>query len=267
MGTANVIIDVIGGPVAWRASGRDRADVAVFFHGLGGNRFSWDPQLSALADSRRCCAWDLPGYGDSPGIVESLPSLAELAAGWIADLCGGPVDVVGLSFGGMVAQHLTLNHPGLVRTLALLDTSPAFGLDGITTAEAWLATRVGPLQDGRIGRLVDGMVGRGCPAEVKASIVAAMQAIRPESLAAACHALVNHDTRNELPRITAPSLVLVGAEDTETPPSYAAELAERIPGARFRLIPGAGHFANLEAPDPVNDELRRLWRATNGGSA
>jgi 3-oxoadipate enol-lactonase len=264
MGTANGVEDVIGGSVAWRTAGAEQSDVAVFLHGLGGDRFSWEPQLPALADIRRCYAWDLPGYGASTGIIESLPALAELAAQWIAQLSDRPVDVVGLSFGGMVAQHLTLNHPRLVRTLALLATSPAFGIDGVTTAEAWLATRLTPIHDrrppvDRIATIVDGMVGPDCSAEVRASIVASMHAVPPQSLAAACRALVQHDTRERLHRITVPTLVMVGSEDTETPPSYAAQLATRIPAATFRVVPGVGHIVNLEAPDVVNGELRKLW--------
>jgi pimeloyl-ACP methyl ester carboxylesterase len=52
---------------------------------------------------------------------------------------------------------------------------------------------------------------------------------------------------------------MVGAEDTETPETYARAIAERIPGARLVVIPKAGHLVNVEAPDPVNGELRRLW--------
>src|SRR5690242_4464975 len=99
--------DVLGGPVAWRTSGAPDAPTAVFLHGLGGRRGNWDPQLAALGDARRCCAWDQPGYGDSAGLPGSLPELAAAAARWITeDLETDEVDVVGLSFGGMVAQHL-----------------------------------------------------------------------------------------------------------------------------------------------------------------
>ena len=228
--TTNVIEDVIGGAVAWRRSGAAGQPTAVFLHGLGGNRFSWEPQLQDLSEARQCCAWELPGYGDSPGLVESLPGLADVAAQSISSITTELVDVVGLSFGGMVAQHLALEHPHLVRSLALLDTSPAFGLDGTTTPESWLASRVRPLHDTRTPRerlvpIVEAMVGSDCPQDVRDSVVDSMQAIPPASLEAACRALVRHDTRDRLHEITVPTLVLVGTEDTETPPSYAAELA------------------------------------------
>jgi pimeloyl-ACP methyl ester carboxylesterase len=253
--------------MAWRSSGSADAPPAVFIHGLGGNRFSWEPQLSALADVRQCLACDLPGYGKSAGLPGTLPELAALAADWIESLGRGPADVVGLSFGGMVAQHLALNHPGAVRTLALLDTSPAFGFDGVTTPEEWLATRVSPAPDASAAdnrgpdtdRVIAGIVGPDCPAAVRDAAAAIMREVPPATLAASCRALVGHDTRGLLHQVTAPTLVMVGAADNETPESYARAIAARIPGARLVVVPGAGHLVNVEAPEVVNEELRRLW--------
>jgi pimeloyl-ACP methyl ester carboxylesterase len=256
-----VVLDMPGSPVAWRSSGSADAPPAVFIHGLGGNRFSWEPQLRDLADVRQCLACDLPGYGKSAGLPGTLPELAALAADWIASLGRGPADVVGLSFGGMVAQHLALNHPAAVRTLALLDTSPAFGFDGVTTPEEWLATRIGPASASApdADKIIAGIVGPDCPAEVRDAAAAAMRAVPAATLEASCRALVGHDTRGRLHQVTAPTLVMVGAADTETPESYARAIAERIPGARLVVVPGAGHLLNVEAPGAVNDELRRLW--------
>lgn len=250
--------------LAARSAGSVDTPIAVFFHGLGGHRFSWEPQLRALAGFRRCVACDLPGYGDSPGLPASLPTVAAVAAQWIADIGGGPVDVVGLSFGGMVAQHLALDYPELVRTLALLDTSPAFGMDGDTTPEAWMASRVKPARTGGISAqhadgIIANLVGKDCPTDVRASAAAAIQAVPAATLTAACRALVQHDTRTRLHHVHIPTLVMVGAEDTETPPSYAEALAALIPNATLAIVSGAGHLLNLEAPDNVNEALRRFW--------
>jgi 3-oxoadipate enol-lactonase len=267
--------DRLAGPVAWREAGAAGAPIAVFLHGLGGNRTSWQPQLDALQDLRRCAAWDAPGYGHSMGLPGSLDELAAGAADWITELRAGgppgPVDVVGLSFGGMIAQQLALARPDLVRTLALLDTSPAFGLDGVTTREEWLASRIEPLHHAatppeRIDVIVAGLVGAGCPPQVRSEVAATMRAVPAATLAAACRALVDHDTRDRLHLVAAATLVMVGAEDGETPPSYAAAISERIPGARLVVVPGAGHLLNLEDPAAVEVELRRLWLGAEIGT-
>ncbi|HEY7857603.1 MAG TPA: alpha/beta fold hydrolase [Candidatus Nanopelagicales bacterium] len=258
------ILDRLVPPVAWCESGT--GPLALFLHGLGGDRHSWDPQLAELADIRRCIAWDMPGYGASPGLPDSLDALADAAAALIVGVGAEEADVVGLSLGGMVAQHLALRHPRLVRTLTLLDTSPAFGLDG-TTKEQWLATRVGPLSEAAtppdVARaIVADMVGPDCPDDVRAAVVRSMQAVPPASLQAACAALVEHDVRESLHQIDLSVLVMVGALDPETPVSYARAIADRIPGARLLVVEGAGHLLNLENPGRVNAELRALWTSS-----
>lgn len=257
------IVDRDEYPVAWREAGSGR--VALFLHGLGGSRTSWDPQLSALAPLRRCVAWDMPGYGASPGRPFSLEDLADAAAQLVKTLDSGPVDVVGLSMGGMIAQHLALRHPHLVRTLALLDTSPAFGLDG-TGEDEWLASRLGSLQGHTTAEIapsvISGIVGPQCGDECRAAAVAAMSRIPTESLVAACAALVRHDLRDRLDEIRVPVTVVVGEDDHETPVSYARVLADGIQGARLHVIEACGHLSNVEQPRRVNAQLEQLWAST-----
>lgn len=249
-------------PIAWREAGD--GPVALFLHGLGGSRTSWDDQLLALGRLRRCIAWDMPGYGASAGTVTSLEQVADAAAALLDTLGADRADVVGLSLGGMVAQHLAIRHPGRIRTLALLDTSPAFGLDGTTTAEGWLHDRLAPLDAGRsvadiADRVITAIAGPHCPAPALAQAIASMRRIPDAGLRAACHALVRHDVRELLGSIGAPTLVLVGELDEETPPTYAKHIASAVPGASLDVIPGAGHLVNAECPGPVNARLRELW--------
>jgi pimeloyl-ACP methyl ester carboxylesterase len=264
MVTATTFTDHLEDGVSWREAGRPAGPTAVFVHGLGGRRDNWDPQLSSLGDARRCCAVDLPGYGCSGGRPDSLPEVASWVASWITRLTEGPVDLVGLSFGGMVAQHLALDHPHLVRSLALLDTSPAFGLDGITTPEGWLASRIDAIRDPdpsspSVEAVVAGLVGTDASDAVRSLMVESMKAVPQATLEAACTALIGHDTRDRLHEIAVPVLVMVGEQDTETPPSYAEAIASRIDRARLVVVPGAGHLLNLEAPEVVNDLLRGHW--------
>ncbi|WP_052142974.1 alpha/beta fold hydrolase [Burkholderia gladioli] len=64
------------------------------------------------------------------------------------------------------------------------------------------------------------------------------------------------DSRRELPSIAVPSLVLVGDSDPVTPPEFAREMAEAIPGAKFVIVPECGHTSPLERPEAVNAALR-----------
>ena len=67
------------------------------------------------------------------------------------------------------------------------------------------------------------------------------------------------DLRDVLPGIRVPTLLLYGDADRRSPlGTIAADLHEQIPGSRLRILPGAGHMANLEAPDRFNAEVREF---------
>jgi 3-oxoadipate enol-lactonase len=254
-----VVHDVDAAPVAWReARSRTSGAAAAFLHGLGGSRIAWEPQLVWLAKDRLCLAWDMPGYGASaPLPTLTFPALADAAAAWLAAAGPTPAHVIGLSMGGMVALHLALGHPDIARSLVLLDTSPAFGLDGTTTAEEWIEARLAPLRAGATPATmapvtVRAIVAPDAPDSVIDAASAAMGRIGTTAFEQAVRCLPTHDVRDRLSTIDAPTLVIVGDLDAETPTSYGAHLAAAIPHARLEVVPGAGHLSNLERPDVVN---------------
>lgn len=248
-------------PTGWRAVGS--GPVALFLHGLGGSRIAWEPQLnSVLADTRRCVAWDAPGYGVSdPVPTPTFDAYAEAALTLIDHLSPDqPVDVVGMSFGGMVAQYLAARAPGRVRTLGLLCTSPKFGLDG-TDPDEWRSARFAGLQ-------AAGSPGAAAPAALSGltanpniipEAIAAMERVPMAGLLDALTAITTHDTRHILPTINVPTRVLVGSADDETPVSYAEAMVALLPRAQLTVIAGAGHLLNLEDPHTVNETLIDLW--------
>jgi 3-oxoadipate enol-lactonase len=277
--TEPALVDVDASPIAYRCAGDPDGAVALFLHGLGGGRTAWDPQLRAVGEHRRAVAWDMPGYGASAPVAGQLDfaAITDALVGLLDHLGVDTAHLVGLSFGGMHAQHAALAHPDRVASLTLVDTSPAFGLDGTTRAD-WLASRLGAFDtDTDTDRADDGGGGAedggGAPARSLADIgepvvraiaapgfagpgfdesVAAFGRISVEAFRSACHCLVEHDLRGRLDAIAVPTLVVVGELDTETPPSYAAAIAAEIPGARLVEVPGAGHLLPAEAPEVFN---------------
>jgi 3-oxoadipate enol-lactonase len=258
--------DVDGGAVAWREAGE--GPVVVLLHGLGGSRIAWEPQLAALSADHRVVAWDLPGYGASPPPAAPLtfPGLADAVVGLLDTLGVDRVPLVGLSLGGMVALHTALEHPGRVSGLALLDTSPAFGLDG-TDPDEWRAARRAPLDAGLTPadvavEVLTSVAGPGLQGPALDQAVAAMGRIPADGLRAVIDLLPTHDVRSRLSEITVPTLVVVGALDAETPLGYSEALAHGIPGARLEVVADAGHLTNLEQPQPVNRLLAGFLPAT-----
>ncbi len=259
-------VDVDGEPFAWREAGH--GDLVVLLHGLSGSRISWEPQLAALSANCRVAAWDLPGYGASaplPGTDTrtgaTFPAFAQAAADWIGALGGGPAHVVGISMGAMIAQYLAAWHPQCVRSLTLLSTSPAFGLDG-TLPDEWKAARLAPLAAGRqpaefADRVLRGIAGPHIGEAALEGQRNAMARISGLALQRSIECVVTHDARLLLAGIAAPTLVLVGELDEETPPTYARALAEGIPNAWLQTVPRAGHLLNVEAAAVVNAATAR----------
>lgn len=254
--------DVDARPTAWREAGQ--GPVAVFFHGLGGGRTAWRPQLAVLSSDQRCVAWDAPGYGASDPVEStSFDAYADAAVAFIDTVSpDAPVDLVGMSFGGMIAQYAVAKIPHRIRTLTLLCTSPKFGLDG-TDPDEWRANRLA------------GLEAMGSPAAAAPAILASLAGphgahVVPEAvevmsrvplsgLLDSLSTIASHDTRAILPTIKTPTLIMVGELDEETPVSYAEAIDELMPNSRVVVIPGAGHLLNLEAPEAINTSLADHW--------
>ena len=254
--------DVDGDRIAWREEGH--GDLVVLLHGLGGSRISWEPQLAALSSSYRVAAWDLPGYGASAplsGGPMTFAALAQAAADWIATLGASEAHVVGISMGAMISQYLAVWHPQCVRSLTLLATSPAFGLDG-TSPDEWRAARLAPLAAGQppaefADRVLRAIAGPHIDEAALDGQRRAMARISGEALERSIECVVTHDARPLLSAITAPTLVMVGELDTETPPAYARVLSEAMTHAWLQTVPAAGHLLNVEAADVVNAAIAR----------
>ncbi len=251
---------------AWRELGD--GELVILLHGLGGSRIAWDAQLATLSDRWRLAAWDMPGYGAAappPDEPVTFRALADAVSDWITVLGADRAHVVGISMGGMIAQYLAAWHPEQVRSLTLLSSSPKFGLDG-TTAEAWRAARLAPLDAGWepiefAERVLRGIAGPAITDAAYESQRAAMARVTGSALRRSIDCLVTHDTTALLSTIAAPTLVMVGEFDQETPPEYSQHLVDHLPNARLFVVPGAGHLLNAEAPEQVNRLLAQHFTA------
>ena len=257
-GPTGALADV-DGPVAWREQGRGQP--VVFLHGLGGSRTSWEPQLRGLSDEFRAIAWDMPGYGASPPVEPlTFAAVADAVARLLDAASVDRAHLVGESFGGMHALHTALHHPDRVGRMVLANTGPAFGLDG-TDPAAWRAARLAPLDAGLNPAdiavdVLTAVAGPGLGDEVLAMRAAAFARIPSTGLRAAVECLPSHNVLDRLVEITAPTLVVAGELDAETPVAYARALVDGLPNAELVVLDGIGHLAVSEAPETVNRLVR-----------
>jgi 3-oxoadipate enol-lactonase len=196
-----------------------------------------------------------------------MADYADDAAALIEALEFDPVAVIGVSFGGMVAQELALRHPRRVRRLVLCCTSSG-GAGGSSYPLHELAELAPERRDRRqlalSDRRTDAAWQRDHPEQTD-RILARMARTRmpdsddPERQRGArlqLEARRHHDTFERLPGLTMPVLVAGGRHDGLAPPENQAALAARIPGAELRMYDG-GHLFLLQ--DPAAWEGIRDW--------
>lgn len=113
---------VDGRPIAYRQAGKGVA--LVLLHGFLCDSRCWRRQLRGLSDDFRVVAWDAPGAGWSPDPPESFTTTdyARCLAGFLDALEIDRAHVVGLSWGGILAQEFYRNHPKRLHSLVLADT-------------------------------------------------------------------------------------------------------------------------------------------------
>ncbi len=191
---------------------------------------------------------------------------ADDTAGLIRQLRLGPAHIVGASMGGMIAQHLALNHPDCVRSLTLVCTAakPDAYMKNVIDAwktAAWLGTREEFLQ-ARMPWLFTHRFyeNAGTMAAYRKRVLSNPF---PQSVAAfhrQCNALLAHDTVSLLPRIAVPTHVVVGAEDLLIPPRHSRRIAELIPGATLSVLPNTGHCLFWETPLEFNRTVLEFLR-------
>jgi 3-oxoadipate enol-lactonase len=250
----------------WRACGNGNETI-VFLHGMPGSRAAWDPQLKALGESYRCISWDMPGYGDSPlnnhaadytAILDSLEEFISETAG------DSSVHLVGLSLGGMIALHAAVQRPYMLRSLVVLDTSPCFGFGGDSDPDQFLSdVRAMVSSNDNVGdlskRLIPSLVAPSCSKQVIDEAQAAMSYATLDGIEFSARLIAIHDVRKDLERISTPLLAMAGAEDNETPPSYAKHIAQSVVRGSCIIVPDSGHLANLENHEFVTAHIQEFF--------
>jgi pimeloyl-ACP methyl ester carboxylesterase len=251
------------GPVAIAYEAQGSGPLVVFLHGIGGNRTNWYEQLEQFGDHFCAVTWDARGYGASDDSPQTLKfsDYADDLNRLLDHLKAERAHLVGLSMGGMILQDFYARYANRVATLSLVDTSAGFGVASEEAKRDFLARRLEPLEKGLTPTdiapgVVEVLAGKSAPEAVRAKLRASISALRVEPYKQALHAIVTTDFRSVLPKITVPTLVIVGDEDVVTPPAASDFLVANVPGASLATIPQAGHLTNIEKPEAFKAALR-----------
>jgi 3-oxoadipate enol-lactonase len=247
-----------------RVDGPPDAPALLLINSLGADLSMWDPQVAALAERYRIIRYDARGHGRSPVPPGpySIEDLGRDALALLDRLGVARAHVCGLSLGGMTGMWLGAHAPERIDRLVLCCTSALLG-----PAQQW-ADRARTVRTQGTPAIADAVVARWVTpgyAERHPANVAALRSMVAGTPAAgyagACAAIERMDQRADLPAITAPTLVIAGADDPATPPPHGELIAAAIPGARLVVLPDAAHLATYEQADAVN---RLILEALDG---
>lgn len=228
----------------------------LLLHPIGLDRRTW-----AGVPIENALAVDLPGHGDAPDAeMRSLDDVADAVLDAVP-LELGRLDVVGLSLGGMVALHAALRHPERIRSLVVACAPAA------TPTEA-MAQRAAETERLGMQEMMPSTLQRWFTPETLEDPPPFVERAEQTLLADDARVVARfwrlisaHDVRSRLGEIAVPTTIVAGDADVSVPPAVAEELAARISGARYALLPGA-HMLHLEAPiafaEVVREHLGRV---------
>lgn len=239
----------------------------VFIHAFPLNRRMWGPQVDGLRAVARVLAVDLPGFGQSPPVPKA--TIGEFADAVLTILNRYAIDravVVGCSMGGYVAQALALMAPLRVAALGLADTRARSDSPEVRARREALVALVRSqgmalVPDRQLPKLL-GPHGATNPTLVNFVRELIGQATPQGIITAAAAMATRPDFSPLLSQIACPTAVIVGTEDAIIPIEEAEALAEAIPHGKFVPMHGAGHLANLEAPEQFTGAVRWLLEAS-----
>jgi 3-oxoadipate enol-lactonase len=229
----------------------------LFISGTGGDlRVQPNVFASPLAKAFDLLAYDQRGLGrtDKPDVPYSMAQYADDAAALLDHVGWDEALVIGVSFGGMVAQELVLRHPERVKRLVLACTSPggpggaSYPFHDIEHLKGEERARfLIPVSDTR--RDAAWAAANAAEYEKLVELSSADPFAGEPGRAEGAHrqleARAKHDTWDRLPQIACPVLIAAGRYDGIALPATQEKMAARIPGAELRFYEG-GHLFMLQ---------------------
>jgi pimeloyl-ACP methyl ester carboxylesterase len=250
----------------------------VLAHGWGVGPFVWDRLARLLAGRWRSVPIAVPGLGFSqdatPGPSWTLAAAIDDLARYVAEEGPGPVIVIGSSVSGSAAIALASRPPGNLAAVIAIGAAARFlraddypmgmtfeeatGLvEAIRTDPVGMFSQVGPTA---FWNDDDAEAAARTGTEILSEVRACGT---PERIADSYEETLSTDIRSVLGEVSVPTLLIHGARDGIAPPAAGEFLAQRIPGSRLQVVPGAGHLPHATSSEStaraVATFIDELW--------
>ncbi|MBW1783463.1 MAG: alpha/beta fold hydrolase [Deltaproteobacteria bacterium] len=240
-----------------------QGDPLVLIAGLTAHSGHWPLQVPVFAEKRKIILMDNRNAGRSAVTQDGgIPVMADDVAALMDKLGISRADILGRSMGGYIAQEVAIRHPSRVRRLILESTAPVSSVRNIMLFEHLLSL----MERDHDQRAVLAMffLWENSPslmadpelfAEALEDTMADPHAQPLEGFRHQVEAIRTHDTRGRLDRISAPCLIIGGAQDLLIPVEEQKDLVESIPDTRWVCLQGAGHGVHADQAERFNNAV------------
>lgn len=242
----------------------------VCVHGLGGTSNIWHAQRVTLSKYYKVVTYDLSGSGRSERARReySIEGWADELAGLLDHLQIAQAVVMGHSMGTVIAQKFAAKYPQKTTALVVAGGLVEFNE---ATKEVFRQRAAMAETEGMVP-VADEVLAAGLSAGSREKNLALTGMVRemlaandPQCYAAHCRALIAGSAKEDQPKITCPTLVIVGDQDTVTPLVLTLRIARAIKKSQIRIVPETAHMTMLEAPGAFNaavlEFLAGVWAA------
>jgi poly(3-hydroxyalkanoate) depolymerase len=232
--------------------------------GIGANIEMWRP-LERLVRGRELIAVDAPGTGRSerPRYPLRMRGLAHIVAAVLDELEVDSADVLGYSFGGLLALELAHRAPARVRRLVLCATAQGLPVVPPRPLPALMLLTPARYYHPSLFRLMVPRIAGGRtrrePQQLDRQIAARLA--RPPQLLGYAYQLYAASGWTSVPwlwRVRQPALILAGDDDPVIPLINARIMAGLMPNAHLHVVAGGGHLFLLDQPETVVDEIHEF---------
>jgi 3-oxoadipate enol-lactonase len=239
----------------------------VLLHPVGLDGETWSLVKRDLLPNFRVVTVDLRGHGLSPAATAGL-SLFDYAAdvaNLIERLSSGAASVVGLSFGGMIAQMLAIEHPRVLQRVVIAGCP----CDLTAPQREALKERGAKALAGGMEAVVDETLTRWfSPKFIKAGDAEVVRrrllSDDPQGWAAAWYAIAGLNTRSRLAEVRIPALCVAGEKDLASSIDSVRDIANQIPNAEFTTISNAPHMMHIENSTAFARNLMDFFGSARG---
>jgi pimeloyl-ACP methyl ester carboxylesterase len=226
----------------------------LFLHGWGDSKEGFKELASELSKHFTVVAVDLPGFGgtEAPEDGWGIGDYIDFVDGFIKKIGVAPYAVIGHSNGGAIAIRGLGSKKLSAQRLVLLGSAGVRNTYKARKKILRLAAKAAKIATYPLPKRVQNKIKKKAYKTVGSELFVA------EHMQETFKKVVTDDVQADAAKLTLPTLLIYGANDTATPPSYGKSYNALISGSELHVLPDAGHFVHHDRPNEVRELVKEF---------